>query len=543
MRQFLDALYGDLPEDAWFYIWTLGGDDKSTHWFPAETITASLDRAATLAAETTNANVYYPVGYYSERLGDNQRGTEQQIAGTIGLVADIDFRGETHPHAPHDEAAAMSFIDSLPLRPTACVNSGHGLQAIWLYKEPWHFDSDAERLQAKAFSAAWWHTLAAAASKLSYELDAVHDLTRVMRLPGTVNVKRKPVPVELRWLENDRRYNPPFDFEPHLVALPEAVKVKAEPLPTIDVTCGFPQEKFRLLCSNLPEFHRTWEHKRRMPRDNSTSGYDMALASMAVAAGWTDDEVAGLLQEHQRVRGTKPQKVADVRYFARTIQAARKGNRVEQEQFAAEQVLLDDTGTCDREKLLGSIATRLEVPLSNVQIVSGDPSIMRLWVGGKCAEVPVTSLDSPVTTYKAVLNTARYYPRPIDKKETPGWRDLVNILLRIAEEVEAGEDATAEGEFRAMLEAFLEARPPLDVPEGELVQITGNPFRRGGAVWFRILDFLQYARLHDRSVNRRQVAQRLKVIGCSQKVHKCADNGTGPRVQRFYGLPEKREEE
>lgn len=540
-HDYLRALYQHLPEHAWFYIWTLGATDKATHWFPAETLDSSLAKAAALANDTTHANVYYPIGYYAERLSSNARGTEQEIAGIVGYVADIDFRGDGHPKAPADEAAALDLIDAFPLRPTACIHSGHGLQAAWLFKEPWHFDSPEERQLAKALSANWWNTLAAIASRRSYELDAVHDLTRVMRLPGTMNVKRRPVPVELRWLEEETRYNPPMDFEPHITPLPQTLRL--EPLPTVDPKADFPTAKFDLLCANLPEFRLTYDHQRKLPRDNSCSGYDMALANMAVAAGWTDDEVSALIQDHRRKHGQdKPQKVNDVKYLARTIQAARRSANEHRARQEAEQVLLEGTDEATPQQIIAGVAARLDIPLTHVQIVTGDPSILRLWIGGKCAEVPVTSLDSPVTTYKAVLNAARFYPRPIEKKEVPGWRDMVNNLLRIAEEVEAGDDATAEGEFRAILDAFLEARPPLDVPEGELVQITGNPFRRSGYVWFRILDFLQYARLHDRGLNRRQVAQKLKTLGCTQKVHKCSRGGiesdSRGKSVRFYGWPE-----
>lgn len=79
---------------------------------------------------------------------------------------------------------ALRAIDSLPLKPQIIVDSGHGFQPYWLLREPIDVAADGKRTVAvmrglrKALSASADRTL-----------DSVHDLSRVLRLPGTRNFK------------------------------------------------------------------------------------------------------------------------------------------------------------------------------------------------------------------------------------------------------------------------------------------------------------------------------------------------------------------
>jgi len=356
----------------------------------------------------------------------------------------------------------------------------------------------------------------------------VHDLTRVMRVPGTMNVKDRPVPVELRWL-GPKRYNPP-DFEPYLAELP--VTQTTQPLPAVDLNAEFPAEKHKALCANIKEFERTWQHTREMPRDNSCSGYEMSLAATMVQAGWSDDEITATLRDHRRRWGQdKPDKITNANHYARTIAKCRASQRDTEARLVARRGIHEDVGHARLHSVHKNVAGE------DRQVVSGEPGIMRLWIGGKCAEVLLTALDTPAATYKAVINTARTYPLPIARKEKPGWRDIVNTLLECAEEVEAGDDATVEGDFYNFLLSFFDARPPLDCPEGELVEFASNPFRRGGYIWFRLEDLIQYMRSFDRRVDRKETAQRLRLLGAQNKPHQVHKQS---RAMRFYGISKKK---
>ena len=545
MKEFLNSLYGGLGASHWFYLWTLTPDQKlHTEWLQ------NTGKAAEYASRITNANVYYPIGISTERSDGGHRtkmvpekAGEVQVAGIIGLVVDIDFYdAETHKHAPKGQTEALSLIAKFPLRPTATVNSGHGLQCIWLFREPWQFDTDDERDNAQRLSVAWWHTLSSVASRMSFSLDSVHDLTRVMRLPGTVNVKdpEKPCQVKLLSLDETIRYNPQ-EFDEFLVDVSaiKAVSLKVNP---VDLTAGFPVEKHEAMMENVPEYAATWRHTRaafgKDPGNDSCNKYDQALANFCVNADFSDDEIAAVLKQHRKTHGMKnPHKLNDARYYARTIALARAGSEEATKRADAAEIL--ETGDGTREEMLHALAIRFEIPLTNVQRVTGSPSVYRFWVSGQCAEIPATALVTQSAWLGEMLSIANVLPRACGAKEKPGWRDYVNTIAQIAEEVDGGEEATADGEFRMVVTEFLETRGIVDAPRGEMLATASKPFRRDDMVWFRLADLAQYMKAYDYRVGgRKVVAQRIKAFGGDRTVHNVAGRTKGSHTTiSFYGLP------
>jgi hypothetical protein len=528
MNDFLQALYGDLEDGDHWYIWTLAPDRaKASTWFAGP----ACEQAAAFCAAQNGVNVYWPIAFAAEQGSPRERMTIGTVAGIVGLVADVDFQSETHPHAPPDATAAGRLIERFPLLPTAVVHSGNGLQAVWMFREPWRFDSDAERGSAQQIARGWAYGLAQAAAKLSWALDPVHDITRVMRVPGTYNVKRPghPLPVVLLELDNDRRYNPE-DIEQYCadVPSPEGISPVA-----VDLSADFPIEKHEALLTNLDEYRQTWEHNRKALAGKSASEHDMALASYAVLSGWADNEIAAMLREHQRLHGNKPEKLADARYFGRTIAKARSSLGRDEKYQQAGEVLADPEH--DRDERIQALAQRWEVPLQNVQRVTGDPTIYRLWIGGKCAEIDATSLVNQQGFLGAMISVANMYPRPVGQKESPGWRDYVNVLCAIAEEVEVGPAATVAGEFLDLISGFIESQAVVDTPPGELVN--GHAlFRRDGRIWFKPESLHRYLQHSGYKQNRRRVAQYLRTLGAEFKLHKTEHSENGSHPVRYWGV-------
>ncbi len=106
------------------------------------------------------------------------------------------------------------------------VHSGHGLQAYWLFKEPWTFEDESERQQAETLSRRFQATLRTFAHEHGWTIDNTSDLARVLRLPGTFNTKlgeRRPVEV-VRW-HPERRFDP-SELEPYLVDATKTSRAK-----------------------------------------------------------------------------------------------------------------------------------------------------------------------------------------------------------------------------------------------------------------------------------------------------------------------------
>ena len=185
-RQFLETLWpGGLLPGHRLLIWTL--QDKRSHWF------ADLESAISHAEGINRAtDAYVGCGTTRMTLGATQRATSAQVAAIPGLWADIDF-GAGKKRRPADAEAAWKFAVAITGQPPSLtVHSGHGLQAWWLFSEPVEIGpGDAERV--KAFGEA----VIARGKTFNYDIDSVWDLSRIMRIPGTVNNKAEPVPVRL----------------------------------------------------------------------------------------------------------------------------------------------------------------------------------------------------------------------------------------------------------------------------------------------------------------------------------------------------------
>lgn len=209
-RAFLEALYAD-TEGLFATLFTLPG--RAVTWFADPD-----DAARAVAATGDKRNVYASValarapGRNGQRIAatpDPEDPAHPVAAGVVGFVADLDFATPTKPDRPPDEAAARQVLAEVPCAPSLVVHSGHGVQAWWLFREPWTFADDAERERAADLSAGWQARVHQVAEAHGWRLDAVGDLARIMRVAGTVNVKDPKHPVPVRLLSADGpRYSP-----------------------------------------------------------------------------------------------------------------------------------------------------------------------------------------------------------------------------------------------------------------------------------------------------------------------------------------------
>ena len=198
---FFDALYGAC-QDGWLTLWTL--QDKRTHWFPVD----KLDQAAETAQKLSNQSkdVYFGVGLrreqvYREKNGKRYlaRGENKDVLFLPGFWIDVDIASGAHKERelPQSADEAMKLVQSFQLPPTIVVHSGHGLHAYWLFNRPIKIESDDERQQAETLAERFQATIRTEAMKQGWKLDNTSDLARVLRVPGTINYKGDPKPVEV----------------------------------------------------------------------------------------------------------------------------------------------------------------------------------------------------------------------------------------------------------------------------------------------------------------------------------------------------------
>ncbi len=529
---FLSAVYGGLDDTDHWYIWTLAPSRaKASTWYSGP----DAEAAARFCLEQRGLNVYWPIAFASKRGNVHERMTLDTVDGILGLVSDVDFRSDDHPRGPEDQDAALALIQRFPVPPTFILNSGNGLQCSWLFREPWRFEDDDERNAAVNLARGFAYALTNIAAKHDYTLDAVHDLTRVMRVPGTFNVKRpeKPLPVTLLDLQPDRRYNP-NDLDEYCADVPAHIP-NSIAYPTVDVSADFPAEKHQLLLDHVDEYRDVWEHTSRSLNGKSCSEYDLALAHYTVLANWTDEEIAAVIREHRRIHcPEKPAKINDARYISKTIGTARSGQKCAETKLSAADTIKDPNRS--QKEYLEALSVYLDMPLQKIQRIPGDPTMFRFWIGGKCAEIEATSLTTQSVFIGQMVSTANQPSRKIGSKEVPTWIDCVACMCRASEEIEAGEGATIMGEFMDLVYGFVEGQNIVDIPTGELVN--GRlAFRRGGRIWFSLNDLVRYLNHTGYRQPHRRITQLLKAIGGESGVHQREHPVKGSVATRYWGVP------
>jgi hypothetical protein len=197
----LGALHGSKPDKLHILLWEKL-DRKLSYWF------TDWNDAAEFATNH-RVNLYAGVNLSGKDYGMHRRCESSQIAAQCAFIADIDVFGPAHK----SELLPPTFDDArliLPpkMQPTILIDSGHGLQAWWLLKEPVVFGSGEARAHSQFLAIQWHRAMERRAAEKGWKLDAVHDLARVLRVPGTINRKDGVPDAEARILEiTDTRYD------------------------------------------------------------------------------------------------------------------------------------------------------------------------------------------------------------------------------------------------------------------------------------------------------------------------------------------------
>jgi hypothetical protein len=267
---------------------------------------------------------------------------------------------------------------------------------------------------------------------------------------------------------------------------------------------GIPFQKFEALLENETDFRRNWLHKWGSG-DLTMSGYDQRLTIIAKKAGWTDDELAGLILEHRTKWGGKLGKpVADDlkkaerrSYLLQTIDNAHQGasdclrggaslkqaeTRISARE-AAETVLEEGTAIQDLKRRLG-------VPIAKV-IITGVERAITYWITledgrrvglGGAADI----LAQPKVRARLLADT-NVVMNSVKQVE---WDAVVRILIGVAEREEAA-DSDPVKELLSVIEEYQHNSEiyPWDHEECEEAFRNGLPVTRDGSFMFTIAKF------------------------------------------------------
>lgn len=314
--EFLSELWGQRPP-GFVHLWDLR--TKRTVWLPASD---SADMAMGAEGAAGRADVYCSVALAHRRGGMRQRLHAEQAVAIAGLWLDVDVVGPTHKTGLASMDAALDLVAE-HFAPTLIVDSGFGLHAWWLLDGgPWRFASRDEQAEAASL-ARRIHAL--------HRLGETSDLSRVLRLPGTINAK---VDDDLRPVRVVGKGGPRYPLavlRDRLAAVPDQPVTSAGQLELPSIQAGglIEPQILAALLVNSEEIADAWHHRRRLG-DGSLSAYDMSLASLAANAGLADDQIAGLIAAHRLHHDPTDIKHLRSSYLARTIATARATSKRDQ---------------------------------------------------------------------------------------------------------------------------------------------------------------------------------------------------------------------
>ena len=153
-----------------------------------------LDTATDKVAELArDGDVYLRATTLKEPPPRGRRGGAKDTRALHGVWCDLDHAQGCHadrsgglPLPPTPEEA-LAVVDGLP-EPSMVINTSGGYQAWWFFDEPMEIGSHSyEELQETV--ASWSEMIVQRGAALNFHVDAVQDLARLMRVPGTLNHK------------------------------------------------------------------------------------------------------------------------------------------------------------------------------------------------------------------------------------------------------------------------------------------------------------------------------------------------------------------
>jgi len=285
---------------------------------------------------TPNNDCYYTVNP-RVRYNGNGQGKKEDIRYATAFFADIDYGTDGHKKLSKYKTReeALRAIDSFPLLPTYIIHTGHGYQCLWLFKEQIEIGKD---IGLDAYEAMNRNIQTAIGA------DTTPDVGRLLRLPGSFNVKNPANPVPVKIVKNNDVQYALGDFEmfetdgqiddeekdddPPVSNLSRLEKVSTKNLP----------ERLRRLLKEGLDIDDPDQKDRSVLIHRCTFGLK--------AKGYTDDEVFTLLTDPKNKLSEKLMEMASdrerKRYVSLSLKKAKEGQYNSLQEITRRHITTDE---------------------------------------------------------------------------------------------------------------------------------------------------------------------------------------------------------
>lgn len=348
--EFLTRFYGEHLINYYISVNRIdpAGKGLKARWFQ------DIVKAGEYAGSVTGENVYFSMGIFAKAHGAS-KGKAADVVGLGAFGCDIDIDGGNHKKknlAPSIDEA-MWILDTAfdkDCRPSLVTQTGGGIQAFWIFHEPWIFADDFDAQEGRELYAKMVRYLQSVAMRKNYAVDPTVSVAQILRVVGTYN-QNHGTPFLVKPLIDTGQTYDPHAFDDYLMATSagsvsrsrssskgkSSGKKKKEPSEAeeygfvLDPNAQVPEEKYKELTSVTPRFGWAFEKLldqqllQRPPNDASLNVYDMILANYAAENYWTRQEIANLIVAFRRKHAEKPedlQKASRYRYIKDTIDKA-----------------------------------------------------------------------------------------------------------------------------------------------------------------------------------------------------------------------------
>jgi hypothetical protein len=150
--------------------------------------------------------VYFGINRRARQLAFGERGGNEEV-GNISIIGmDIDVSDPEKPdkNLPRNKEEALTLLEGFPLKPSYTLSSGNGVHAYWALSQEIVIETEEQRKEAQELVRAFYRGFGAFAAP--FKFDATHDLSRMLRFPGSLNFKDVNNPKAVEFLtENPER--------------------------------------------------------------------------------------------------------------------------------------------------------------------------------------------------------------------------------------------------------------------------------------------------------------------------------------------------
>lgn len=482
IHTFLTTLFGTTTEPK--VIWTRGPWNES-HF---ERDVANMPRHVEACAQ--DRDVY--VGMYllaSLPTGPAARGKFENVGGLVAFYMDVDYLSDSHKgkgYPPSRDSALALVREALPAhKPSMVVNTGNGVHCYWLLKSPWRFPDDAdEKARAQKYLQDLQYTVREKARERGFTFDSTFDITRVLRVPGTLNHRnpQNPKPVTLLYCDDACRYAPE-DFDGYLLESPSAQGRAIKDLDAFaDVvvpdTPPYPSIALLELMSQNERVRKSVEGAyRRDLRDNTGSGHDMSLADAMLFRGWTPQDTVNDLVACLAYR--RDAKVKPRSYYLYTLAAASAFVDEKRE----EQARVPDR---DAAVKLIKAKTGLSVE-ALLQTGQDKPYYVLLLTDGSAIKMPSSAYI--MARDKFVTRIAEYTGHVLSISKLD-WPEVCKALLATRELLTEHDMRMTTAEW---LDSYMEGSPPFTEESTQAQALKeGRPFAKDGLLYVSLHSFCMF---------------------------------------------------